>query len=87
MNHAQAIKQNQTLPFFYTTAAGKVVLQSADGKTELPRNFTGLACTSKSVTDLWYLGEDQGERSYTKLNATLKSDALIELQQRGISIN
>lgn len=78
LNTAEA-KQNQSLPFFFIEA-GKSVVYSPDGQQKLPDDWTGLLCEGGNVKNLWFFGREDGERSFSKLMASTKSDALAEIQ-------
>jgi hypothetical protein len=78
--------QNHTLPFFHSVN-GKLVVLSADGTQDLSEGWTGLLCSAGDVTELWYFGLEDGERSFNKLSSRYKEEAQAEISSRfGITI-
>lgn len=58
--------------------AGKAVVYSADGKEELPSDWTGVAQGAAGMTKWWLIGQSGGERSLNALQAKTYAEALEE---------
>lgn len=75
------INPARDLPFM-TVVAGHVLIHEPDNGTPLPDDWTGLCVDGNDVHGFWYIGRDNGERSFSKLAAREHAEAEIEAAER-----
>lgn len=82
-DHLRRVRPAVDLPFM-TSGAGHVLIHTADGRAELPSDWVGVCVDGKDTSKLWHIGQSDGERSFTRLQANEYLAALIEVQDRGL---
>lgn len=75
------INPARDLPFM-TACAGHVPIHSADGRSVLSNDWTGLCVDGSDVSMFWHIGRDNGERSYTALQAKTYDAAAQESESK-----
>jgi hypothetical protein len=65
-----------TLPFM-TTVGGHVLFHVADTGAVLPAGWTGLCVDASDVNVFWYIGDDNGEQSFTRILAKELSSKIL----------
>lgn len=69
---------------FMTASGGHVLIHSADGRSVLPPEWTGVCVDAADVKKFWHIGRSDNERSFTALSATTYDEAVREAESRGL---
>lgn len=72
---------SKTLPFM-TAVGGHVLIHVANSGAVLPDAWTGLCVEASDENAFWYVGHEDGERSFTRLKARTVEAARVELATR-----
>lgn len=88
--HAKPCRTDQTkensphtLPFM-TAVGGHVLIHAADTGAIMPGEWTGLCVDARDVSLFWYIGNDSGERSFTRLQANTVEAVTNEIACRNL---
>lgn len=77
---AAPVNAKPVVPFM--TSKGKIY--NADGTAEVAADWAGICCNSDNTSSFWYIGQDGGERSWNKLQATTYEGAVAEVAAKGL---
>lgn len=72
---------SQALPFM-TAVGGHVLIHVANSGALLPDAWTGLCVEARDENTFWYIGQEDGERSFTRLKAKTVEAAKVEFAAR-----
>jgi len=74
----------EALPFMMFVDGKSKVCDGITG-VELGERWTGICTAAEDVKALWYLGWEDGERSFTRLKATTREQALEEIRYLAVN--
>lgn len=74
----------QPIPFM-TAVGGHVLIHHGQSGAPLADDWTGVCVDGDDTTKFWFIGSEDGERSYSRLQAKSLAEACSEVESRGLS--